>query len=170
MRLFAAVALVQRHVHHTVYHTYGRRQQSSSDRIWEEERRRGTDTEWKSLHQTTIATLIPMQKLRLHGRVRRDDGGTIRTFCVNCTVLVKRLGYNTNLFASTFTFGDTSGGGCRNWSGEGGVASRVRIRGGVGVRSKEEGEGMGALLEVGKAVEGIWTLAASERERGFHMS
>ena len=45
------------------------------------------------------------------------------------------------------------------------MASRVRIRGGVGVRSKEEGEGMGALLEVGKAVEGIWTLAASERER-----
>lgn len=123
----------------------------------------------------------PMQKLRLHGRDARDDGGTIRTFCVNCTVLVKRLGYNTNLFASTFTFCDTSGSGCGKRCGstgvgvgigvgEGGVASRVRIRGGVGVRSKEEGEGMGALLEVGKAVEGIWTLAASERERGFHMS
>ena len=97
----------------------------------------------------------PMQKLRLHGRDARDDGGTIRTFCVNCTVLVKRLGYNTNLFASTFTFcdtsgcgknftfGDTSGSGCgKNFTfgdtsgsgvgigvGEGGVASRVRIRG-----------------------------------------
>ena len=53
----------------------------------------------------------PMQKLHLHGRDARDDGGTIRTFCVNCTVLVKRLGYNTNLFASTFTFCDTSGRG-----------------------------------------------------------
>ena len=80
-----------------------------------------------------------MQKLRLHGRDARDDGGTIRTFCVNCTVLVKRLGYNTNLFASTFTFCDTSGSGCgKNFTfgdtsgsgvgigvGEGGVASNI---------------------------------------------